>query len=46
MTIAALPGVIHSVVGENPLVVGLDEGRHVGGGLVGNLELLGVEDGV
>ena len=45
-TVTALPAVIHNVVREYPLVVDLDDRGHVGGGLMGNLQLLGVEDGV
>ena len=44
LTVTSLPCAVHHMVGEDLLVVGLDERHHVAGCPVGHLELLRVKD--
>ena len=45
-TVTTLPDIVHHLTREDLLVVGLDNCTHVGGGFVGDLKFLDVEDGV
>ena len=45
-TVAAFPSILHRTARDYLLAVGLDHQAHVGGRLVGDLQLFGVEAGV